>query len=259
MSDSTALVIAHPGHELRAFAFLRRRRPMTAVLTDGSGSRGVSRIAQTRQILRENGCEEGCWMGETRDADIYRMILTGEVAPFVRWTRRLAMMLKVNSVTFVAGDALEGFNPTHDLCRFMLDFAVELVAQETGIWIENREFLLEGPPGICPSGGDEDAVTMDLKDEEFAAKKITAQGYAELRTEMERALAKFGEAPFRREIYLRAGWRGPPEKVFATPPYYETFGELRVQEGVFRDLIRYREHVRPLVGKLRSTLGLPDL
>jgi hypothetical protein len=33
-----ALVIAHPGHELRALHWLRLSRPCVFVLTDGSGS-----------------------------------------------------------------------------------------------------------------------------------------------------------------------------------------------------------------------------
>ena len=59
MSESSVLVIAHPGHELRAFTFLRRLQPKVAVLTDGSGSQGISRIARTQRILRENGCQDG--------------------------------------------------------------------------------------------------------------------------------------------------------------------------------------------------------
>jgi hypothetical protein len=258
MSESSVLVIAHPGHELRAFTLLRRLQPKVAVLTDGSGSQGVSRVARTQRILRENGCQDGCWMGEISDPAIYEMILQGDAAPFMEWTIRLATMLRQDSARLVVGDALEGFNPSHDLCRFMIDAAIELAERETGHQIENREFLLEGPPGIVPLGREEGVLILTLDDSDFAAKKAAAETYEELRGEMERALARFGEAPFRSEVYQTVSRRGPLEEMFPEAPFYERFGERRVREGVFRSLIRFHGHVRPLVERLRTGLELSN-
>lgn len=195
-------------------------------------------------------------MGEISDTAIYGIILAGEVTPFVEWTIRLAAMLRENFVTLVAGDALEGFSPSHDLCRFMLDAATDLLARETGRRIVNHGFFLDGPPGVVPFARKDDAVVMNLDDAEFAAKKAAAHGYEELRNELQRALDRFGEAPFRREVYFPAPCRLPLEAMFRQPPDYEVLGEQRVREGVFPDVIRFHRHVRPLVERLRASLGL---
>jgi hypothetical protein len=40
-----------------------------------------------------------------------------------------------------------------------------------------------------------------------------------------------------------------------TKPYYEEYGEKRVAEGKYGEVIRYREHVLPLAEALRQTVG----
>jgi hypothetical protein len=40
------------------------------------------------------------------------------------------------------------------------------------------------------------------------------------------------------------------------PPYYERVGEGRVSSGHYRDVIRYRENVRPLMKALWREAGL---
>jgi hypothetical protein len=43
---------------------------------------------------------------------------------------------------------------------------------------------------------------------------------------------------------------------FEIPPYYEQHGKERVLAGHYERIIRFRDHVQPLVAALRSALGL---
>src|SRR5215470_17021527 len=54
-----ALVISHPGHELRLFGWLRLAKPSVFILTDGSGRSDASRIASTSRILASAGANPG--------------------------------------------------------------------------------------------------------------------------------------------------------------------------------------------------------
>ena len=57
--QSAALVIAHPGHELRIHHWLERARPVTFVLTDGSGHTDHSRIEFHHD--RPRSCGRAAW------------------------------------------------------------------------------------------------------------------------------------------------------------------------------------------------------
>src|SRR5260221_8686768 len=52
-STRPALIIAHPGHELRVHRWLEKTRPLVLVLTDGSGRTAQSRLASTTRILKQ--------------------------------------------------------------------------------------------------------------------------------------------------------------------------------------------------------------
>jgi hypothetical protein len=54
-STRPALIIAHPGHELRVHHWIEKTRPLVLVLTDGSGRTTQSRLASTTRILEQAG------------------------------------------------------------------------------------------------------------------------------------------------------------------------------------------------------------
>src|SRR5262245_66068555 len=74
-----ALIIAHPGHELRVHGWLERARPLVFVLTDGSGHTGRSRLASTSELLRGTGARPGGIYGRFADREVYAAILTRDV------------------------------------------------------------------------------------------------------------------------------------------------------------------------------------
>src|SRR5262245_39398749 len=78
-----ALVVAHPGHELRIHHWLERARPLVFVLTDGSGRNESSRLASTSATLERVGATSGQLYGRFSDRELYRAILAGEADRFV--------------------------------------------------------------------------------------------------------------------------------------------------------------------------------
>ena len=246
------LFIAHPGHELRVLGWVERERPLVAILTDGSGAHGRSRVASSAALLARLGAVPAPVFGRMTDRAFYDALLSGDAGLFMELADEMAETVVSSGTTFVAGDALEGYNPAHDVCRMLVDRAVELAAQRTGREIGNHEFLLAGRPGVVADG----AVVVELDDAALARKRDAALSYREMRQEIEPVLARFGLEAFRRECLTprRLSEWTPREN----PPFYERYGEERVSLGLYRRVIRYCEHVAPLgeaLGRSRSQLS----
>src|SRR5437764_3675623 len=115
-ADTAALVIAHPGHELRVHHWLERARPFTFILTDGSGYANGPRIDSTTAVLARAGARRGAIFGPMSDRELYQAILAGRYHVFAALVERLALELRRAGVSYVVGDAVGGFNPGHDVC-----------------------------------------------------------------------------------------------------------------------------------------------
>lgn len=248
-----ALIIGHPGHELRVHRWLELAKPTVYVLTDGSGHTGRSRLRSTSKVLAAAGATPGTIFGSFSDGDLYTAMLAGDRAVLCRVVHALADALVCSKVDYVVADALEGFNPSHDLCRYLVNAAVALTEKP----LRNFEFLLEGSPTDCPKQLQADAVTLELTEDDLARKIAAARSYPELREETDAALARFGAAAFRSECLrpvrdLRQGLDALDQE----PPYYERYGERQVSAGHYDRVIRYRTHIQPLVRALWREVGL---
>src|SRR4051794_12943436 len=164
-----ALVIAHPGHELRLHHWLETARPRVFVITDGSGS-GRSRIQSTTAVLEATGCTAGSIMAAVTDHEIYRMLLDGEVDPVYGMTLDLAEGLVDHGIRAVVADACEWYNPTHDLCSVMARLAAERAAQSTGRRIACYEYA------VTDAASDE-GETLELDDAALSRKTTAAHRY----------------------------------------------------------------------------------
>lgn len=246
---SAALIISHPGHELRVFHWLEQTRPVVLVITDGSGSINQARISSTSRILKMLGASSGLVYGVFTDREIYSHILNRSESILIQLLEQLATTLTEHNIDVVAGDALEGYNPSHDLCRYVINAAVFLLSKRTGRTVRNLDFLLVGRPDVCPPELLPSAVRLQIDDAALERKLQAAEHYAELKPEVEAALKSVGKDGFRYEC-LRPVQQpesfDPPE----VPPFYERHGEKRVKEGTYKDVIRYREHLRPVAEML---------
>ena len=243
---------AHPGHELRVYGWLERERPEVFVLTDGSGSTGESRVSSTAETLRRAGARQGSVFGRFSDRELYEVILEGQVEVLTGLARELADAFSERRVERVAADAIEGFNPSHDICRLVTDTAVALARRRTGRAIDSYDFLLEGRPDAGPVNGSSGVLRLELEDGALDRKLAAARAYPEMADEVERALAGHGTEAFRTECLRPADPEADVEALIADPPYYERYGERQVAAGRYPRVLRFREHFLPLARALRE-------
>jgi hypothetical protein len=240
-----ALVIAHPGHELRVHGWVSQYLPRTYVITDGSGHSGVSRLGSTQTVLCDLGSEPGEVFGRFSDREIYDAIREHDSALFQGLVDSLAHSFILHDVRTVAGDAIEWFNPTHDICRMLINAAVDVVRLSSGRQIANYEFCLTEWEQGCEENHDDRCWHLHLEHDRLDHKLEAACNYVELKDEVEQALANRGKDYFRLECLKRVPVAAPIV-VPLTKPHYEICGEKRVIDGTYHSVIRYEQHIAPL-------------
>ncbi len=250
----TALMVGHPGHELRVFQWLEMHRPLVCCLTDGSGSLGLPRVDSARRLLGKSGASPGAIFCRISDKQVYRFILDGNSEFFVGLVDELARIWIAAEIDVVAGDAAEGFNTAHDLCRFMIDAAVARVQFLCGRRLTNYQFLLEGRPDACPAHLRESAICLHLDEQALARKMAAASDYAELKPEVELAIQHFGTEAFALECLYPSDTGSMLALWEREAPGYERFGRLRVKEGRYKEAICYREHILPIVDAIQRAV-----
>ncbi len=243
------------------FGWVEETRPRVSILTDGSGRSGASRIASSERLLREVNAVAGTVWGAISDQLFYRAVLDGDKALFIDLAVRLGDELAETKPPYVAGDALEGFNPTHDICRMIIDAAVER-ARRGGAVIGNYAFFLLAPHEESPREG---AIYKTLSDEGLLRKFAAARAYPEFAAVAEAALSGTRRriVPQREDLAELVDRSmegisarnlaieclipaGSAPVASAEPRFYEIYGERLVAAGTYQRAIRYREHVQPI-------------
>jgi hypothetical protein len=243
----TALVVSHPGHELLVHGWLEATRPIVFVLTDGSGRSSQSRLASTTKILDQTRAKCGGIYGRLTDTEAYAAILNHEYDLFIGLARELCEAFVVERIDYVAGDALEGYNPMHDVCRLVIDAAVTEAKRARGHAVTNFEFSLIRQQGVCHKAPHVDGICRFLDDSAFARKMSAAMEYAELAGEIRPRLQTSTETlktECLRPVNLSSKRRAD------CPPFYEQYGEKQVAAGFYRQVIRYDKHIAPLAEAL---------
>ncbi len=251
-----ALVMAHPGHELRVYGWLAAARPVVCILTDGSGHTRQSRLASTTRILETVGATPGDIYGASTDAAVYRACLAHDHDFFFRLADNLAETLVHHEIDYLAGDATEGYNPGHDVCRMLINAAIELAQRVHHRTIRNYDFLLMALPDECPAELRDRAYRLRLDDPMLERKLAAARAYPEISSEVDSALSLLGTEAFRVECLrpvadLPTGSSDSFESKADEPPFYERHGEQQVATGYYQQVIRYRQHLLPLADALR--------
>jgi len=241
LGERAALLVAHPGHELRIYGWVARARPVTFIITDGSGGAGEGRIESTLALLEGIGARPSAVCGRVTDRDIYARMLNGDHSLFTSLVDEIADAMVADGVDHLVTDAAEGYNPAHDVCRLLGAASARLASRLTGREIRHFDFLLVGRPDETHAG----AVRMHLPDEVLKRKVAAGRAYMELRDEVDRALAEFGVEAFRTEMLRRAPQADPTGAMADEPPYYESYGARQVAAGRYERVLRYREHFRP--------------
>ncbi|MDP9003916.1 MAG: hypothetical protein M3N12_03905 [Verrucomicrobiota bacterium] len=212
-------------------------------------------MPSTVNVLRRAGAKPAPIFGRWTDAQAYEILLSGNLEALAGLTRELGQALVANEIQAVVADAMEGFNPTHDLCRHLTNAAVLIADRATGRKIANFDFVLVAPPDTASDVIRDQCIRFQLDPAALTRKRVAAESYSELKEEIDAAISKFGLEIFATELLrpvsanLSTGFDGRP--------FYETHGEDRVKEGHYHQVIQYREHFRPLMEALWRELGLP--
>jgi hypothetical protein len=245
-----ALVVGHPGHELRVYGWLTMAKPIVHVLTDGSGGTGASRLGSTTALLDDAGASLGSIYGRMTDREIYAAMLRGDHARFVALAEELATTLLEQRIDLVAGDGVEGFNPSHDICRYVINAAVRLASAAEDRAIGCYAFPLDGAPEGCSAARRGAPMQVRLDDRLLDRKLQAARAYHELRSEVEHALERYGTEPFRSEYLWPVDLADPYGWDLERAPAYESYGAARVKTGAYERVLTFRDHVRPLADAL---------
>jgi hypothetical protein len=224
------------------------------VLTDGSGHTQQSRLPLTTRIIKRAHARPCAPYGVYTDATLYQAICERRFWLFAEWAEELASALCQEQITHVVGDAADGYNPGHDVCRLLINAAVEIVWRTTGKRLANYDFPLLGRPDALPERGSFPSVWLRLSEEEFADKVAAAQGYGPLKADVEAAVASIGLDAFRIECLRPVPDGTALLDPIPTRPYYESQGGQRVAAGQYVQVLRYRRHMVPLIESLTRYL-----
>ena len=247
-----ALVVAHPGHELRIFGWLEKVRPQVFILTDVSGHTTQGRLAGTAQILDQVGAPRGDIFGRLRDRELYSALLDGHLDVFLQLAAELADALARSGVDHVVSDAVEGYNPGHDVCSLLAQTAVGLIRRREQRHIEHFDFLLVGSPVDCPLDLRSQALWLELDEDALDRKLAAAATIPELAREVDAALRRSGRDAFRVECLRPAQPLVELTRFSQEPPFYETYGAQQVQAGHYARALRFQEHFAPLLEALKT-------
>ncbi|HSI62706.1 MAG TPA: hypothetical protein VLE43_06290 [Candidatus Saccharimonadia bacterium] len=247
-----ALIVAHPGHELRVYHWMETHQPLYFCMTDGSGREGQSRMDSTSRLLKRAGATPGSIYGRFTDREIYQFLLEGRHEVFTGLFEELTGALIAQDISVVAGDSPEGMNPTHDLCRHLIDSAVAAVERITGRHIPNYEFVLDAPLKDCTPELYPAAVWLPLDEAALERKLDAARDYTELKGEIEEGLKYYGKKAFAVECLIPSTASASLEKFEHEAPPYERYGREGVMRhgktfGKYEDVITFHQHVKPVV------------
>jgi len=229
------LIVAHPGHELLLHGWISRNKPVVHVVTDGA------RLARTTDLLRTLGARRGTIFGRLSDREAYAMLLERNAPLLFSLVAELAAQLERDQPAIIVGDAAEGYNPVHDLCRVIAGAAIAMA----GVSTKQYEYAVVNHPHSFDA-----ASAIDLDEAEYAAKMQSARGQAAALTDIDALLSRHGADAYRREALSRVvDWTALDGD---EPPLYERYGEERVAAGRYTQVIRRREHMLPLRDALRA-------
>jgi hypothetical protein len=248
-AEPALLVVGHPGHELRVHGWLEKTRPIVIVLTDGSGHTGKPRIASTSTLIERAGATAGSIFGRVSDVELYRALLDENVGLFLGLVDELSGIISRQHIRVVAGDDAEGYNPTHDVCRLLVNAAVRIAAPSGGI--SNLAFALMTHPRGVAAGQHDGVSRMFLDDAALGRKLAAAELYPEMAGEVAAARRAWGDDAFRVETFRHV----PADDLWQpgeAPPFYEQHGARRVDDGFYDEVIRYDRHIRPLADALAA-------
>jgi len=249
-----ALVIAHPGHELRLSCWVGSHRPTIHILTAGSRSgEDGSRVAASRGLAQRLGAAPGEIFGQRLDREVYAWIMAGEPAPFAALAHELAESFVRQDLAAVVTDAWQLYNPVHDLWRLTAQAAASLASERLGRPVDCFDYPVV-PRSMAQRAVGPVRLEIRLSEDEIDAKLALAADYPAIAGDLAEVLAAGGRSFLASETLHDPR---PLRDLAPTPgevPLYEQYGEARVAAGRYGTVLRWR-HVAPIAAALGAMVG----
>ncbi|MFD2052657.1 hypothetical protein ACFSQT_05905 [Mesorhizobium calcicola] len=234
------LILAHPGHELRIHHWLELNRPRIYLLTDGSGGRHSARTQYSRDVVEAAGATAGAVFGDVPDTTWYEALLARDSSVFADVLARISVDLSGMQDVQIVSDAVDGYNPMHDLA-YAFGNALNRLLQSTR---PGRKQLCSAAVPNVPG-----AVEVEIQlDAAARARKMAAvNAYTPLADEARQILDRDPQC-FDRELLISqhfdwdATWT----------PEWERIGKDRVAKKIYDRCITYKENVQPMAQQLMS-------
>ena len=106
-------VFSHPNHELAVFGLARRWRPHFVFLTDGGGP---DRVADTKHGLESLGLLDRARFLNHSEGSFYKALVNRDAAFYEGVARQVREAVAAVRPSQVYCDAVEFYNPVHDIC-----------------------------------------------------------------------------------------------------------------------------------------------
>jgi hypothetical protein len=248
---SSALIIAHPGHEVRVFGWYEQARPHVFLLASGSRSGDQGRLSLSHRLAAMTGATPGSLFGDYLDRQIYAAVLARDATPFAEWTNALTDALAALAPHLLVTDGWQMYNVMHDLVHIMARVAARRAAErlKRPIEIVQYEVAPRALSAALPLG--EEAFRIELDDAAMVRKQSAAAEHGDLANEMNVLLSLEGKDAQRTEIYQETVDIDLLVSARDIVPPYERYGADRVAAGIYRECIRWNDHVRPIVETIR--------
>ncbi len=251
----SALLIAHPAHELLLYGWMAEAKPTVHCLTTGAAYGKSARIHRTELLLQQTESSLGKIFGRISDQDLYAMLLENRTTPLVDLTWELADALVQDDVQTVVGDAAEGEILVHDVWRGMIDAAVRLASGHYQHLVQNLEFAIETMPSSVRDTRD---MVLSLDRQRIARKEAAIGDYIEIQTEAGRLRQRYGMRLIEQEV-VRLATSGQQWLIGqAAARGYEQRAQRQVRQGRYRVAMSFQQHVLPLLEALEAECQLAN-
>lgn len=247
VTKKTVVVFSHPNHEIAVFATLKKLQPLMVFLTDGGGEH---RVEETRKGLRSIGIDsQACFLSHPEQS-FYDALLHLDTDFFHKVSLELRMVLKSAKPEQILCDAVEFYNPVHDMTLAIVGaaddapwestFEVPLLYQKPG---EKESYGVQ----TVPDGADR--IEIPLSEEETALKKGALENiYTILRDTLGQVILSSPDALKKETLFPASSpLRAPDPGRFLR---YERRAATLMAEGKVKSEITHTYHFLPIVSEL---------
>lgn len=240
-------VFSHPNHEVAVYGILRQSKPQVAFLTDGGGG---ERLSESGTGLSAAGVYRVSCLNHSENS-FYQAVLDKDVAFFRSVARQVADIIVSSSPSRILCDAVEYYNPIHDMALPIVLLATKLAKFEAPITAIPLVYQGDGAPesyvfqrSLPGQRSLEEAFELD-EDARLAKSEILVSVYHQLMAQMKFPPEVLEQACRTEHVVPAPSPLVPPDPSCIIR--YDRRGEEAHKAGAVTRAITYEGHFLPLV------------